>query len=217
MTGMGKVFDELDERLRTFIEEQQVFFVGSAPSGSGGHVNVSPKGGRGSLSVVDSRTLAYLDLIGSGAETIAHLRDNGRIVLMFCAFEGPPKIVRVHGRGEVLEPQSPRFAELRGLFAEALGTRSIIVVHAERISDSCGYAVPLYRFEGERRQLDDWAQRKGSEKLVQYQRDKNARSIDGLPALEWVEAPVPEGAGAPPVQPGASTSPTGSDSPKNSA
>ena len=186
---MGKVHDAIDERVQAFIEEQHLFFVGTAPSGSGGHVNVSPKGGRGTLRVVDAHTLAYLDFIGSGAETIAHLRDNGRIVVMFCAFTGSPKIVRVHGRGEVLEPGSARFDELRGLFAEAPGTRSIIVVHAERVSDSCGYAVPLYSFEGERKQLDLWAEKKGPEKLLEYQREKNARSIDGLPALEWVEKP----------------------------
>jgi hypothetical protein len=186
---MGKVHDEIDERLRAFVEEQHLFFVGTAPSGSGGHVNVSPKGGRGSLRVVDGRTLAYIDYVGSGAETIAHLRDNGRIVVMLCAFDGPPKIVRVHGRGEVLEPGSARFAELRGLFADAPGTRSIIVVHAERISDSCGFAVPLYRLEAERKQLGEWAEKKGPEKLEQYQREKNARSIDGLPALEWVGKP----------------------------
>ena len=182
---MGKVQDTIDERFREFIEAQRMFFVGTAPSGADGHVNLSPKGGD-SLRVLDERTVAYLDYVGSGVETIAHLRENGRIVVMLCALEGPPKIVRLHGRGEVLEPGDARFAELRARFPENPGTRAVIVVNVQRVSDSCGYAVPLYAYQGERRQLDDWAVKKGPEKLTRYQRDKNARSVDGLPGLSWV-------------------------------
>jgi hypothetical protein len=189
---MGKVHSGVDEHLRRFIEGQHVFFVATAPSGAGGHVNVSPKG-MDSLRVLDEHTVAYLDFVGSGVETIAHLRDNGRIVLMMCAFEGPPKIVRLHGRGEVLEPDDDRFRELRGRFPEAPGAavRSLIVVRVERASDSCGFAVPLYRFEGERRQLADWTERKGKEGIDRYQREKNATSIDGLPGLSWVRSEEP--------------------------
>jgi predicted pyridoxine 5'-phosphate oxidase superfamily flavin-nucleotide-binding protein len=184
---MGKVHDVITEPLRAFIEAQRLFFVATAPSGPDGHVNASPKG-LDSLRVVDERTVAYLDFVGSGVETIAHLRDNGRIVLMFCAFEGPPKIVRLHGRGEALEPGTPDFEALRPGFPAAVdgSVRSIIRVRVARVSDSCGYAVPLYRFEGDRRQLDDWATKKGPEKLAEYQEKNNAASIDGLPGLKWV-------------------------------
>jgi hypothetical protein len=182
---MGKVLDSIDERIRSFIEAQHVFFVASAPTGPGGHVNVSPKG-LDSLRVLGPNTVAYLDYVGSGAETIAHLRENGRIVLMFCAFNGSPNIVRLHGSGEVLEPGDTEFAELRPRFPEALGTRSLILVTVARVGTSCGYSVPFYKYEGDRTTLDDWAEKKGPEKLPQYQREKNATSIDGLPALRWV-------------------------------
>jgi len=183
---MGKVHDVLTEGYREFIACQHVFFVATAPSGTDGHVNLSPKG-LDSLRVVDERTVVYLDYVGSGVETIAHLRDNGRITLMFCAFEGPPKIVRLHGRGEVLEPQDARFPGHRARFGETKpgAVRSIIAVHVERASDSCGFGVPLYRFEGDRAQLGDWAEKKGPEQLVGYQRKHNASSIDGLPGLDW--------------------------------
>ena len=182
---MGKVSETIDERVREFIEAQHLFFVATAPSGSEGRVNLSPKG-LDMFRIIDDRTVAYLDFIGSGVETIAHLRENGRVVLMFCAFDGPPKIVRLHGRGEALEPGDARFAALRGRFPAAASTRAIIVVHVERASDSCGYGVPLYRYEGERPQLGAWAEKRGAEGLVQYQKDKNAASIDGLPGLRWV-------------------------------
>jgi predicted pyridoxine 5'-phosphate oxidase superfamily flavin-nucleotide-binding protein len=182
---MGKVSETIDERVREFIGQQRLFFVASAPSGSEGRVNLSPKG-LDTFRILDDRTVSYLDFVGSGVETIAHLAENGRIVIMFCAFEGPPKIVRLHGRGEVVEPGDGRFASLRDRFPAAPGTRAVILVHVERISDSCGYAVPLYRYEGERSQLGAWAEKKGAEGLVQYQKDKNAASIDGLPGLRWV-------------------------------
>jgi hypothetical protein len=182
---MGEIYARLDGSLRDFVERQHVFFVASAPSGGDGHVNCSPKG-LDTLRVIAPATVAYLDYVGSGAETIAHLRENGRIVLMFCAFEGPPKIVRLHGRGEVVEPADADFAALLALFDPGRGVRSIIRVEIERIADSCGYGVPRLRFEGERTQLAAWAERKGDSGLVDYQRTKNATSIDGLPALRWV-------------------------------
>jgi hypothetical protein len=191
---MGQIYSELDAALRGFVERQHVFFVATAPSGSEGHVNCSPKG-LDALRFVGPTTIAYLDYAGSGAETIAHLRQNGRIAMMFCAFEGPPKIVRFHGRGEVLEPGDPGFASMLERFDPGPGVRSIIRVEIERIADSCGYGVPRMRFEAERTQLPAWAERKGGDGLLDYQRTKNAASIDGLPALRWVQPTndVPEG------------------------
>ncbi|WP_437668923.1 pyridoxamine 5'-phosphate oxidase family protein [Sorangium sp. So ce131] len=184
---MGRTFSELDDELAAFITEQHVFFVASAPSGSGGHVNVSPKG-NDTFRVLDPRTVAYLDLTGSGVETIAHLRDNGRITLMFCAFAGPPRIVRLQGRGEPIFPEDPRFEALAGLFPRLPGVRSVIQVALDRIATSCGYAVPLMTFERERDTLSKWAVRKGPEGLVRYRQEKNATSIDGLPGLPAASA-----------------------------
>jgi hypothetical protein len=190
---MGREYDLIDDHWRGWIARQPMFFVATAPLDGDGHVNVSPKGPGGSLRVLDERTVAYLDVIGSGAETIAHLRENGRIVVMFCAFEGPPKILRLHGRGEVVRAEDERFAGLleRCAFDE-LGPpearRAGVVVHVSRIADSCGYGVPLMSYEGERPHHDAWAQKKlstrGPEALLDYQREKNAESLDGLPAVE---------------------------------
>ena len=182
---MGKVYDAIDGALRAFIESQHMFFVASAPT-AGGHVNLSPKG-LDTLRIIDGRTLVYLDYVGSGAETIAHLNDNGRIVLMMCAFDGPPRTVRLHGRGETIEPQHEPYAALRALFPSDLPARAVIRVHVERISDSCGFGVPLYRFAGHRTQLPAWAERKGADGLIEYQTKNNRESIDGLPALDWAQ------------------------------
>lgn len=190
---MGKIFERIEDPLREWIAKQALFFVGTAPLDADGHVNVSPKGPIGSLRVLDDYTVAYLDIVGSGAETIAHLRENGRIVVMLCAFEGPPRILRLHGRGEVVTPDDGRFAELleRCAFDEPAieeSRRSIIVVDVSRIADSCGYGVPLMSYEGEREHARKWAEKKmrvgGREAIADYQRTKNAESIDGLPALE---------------------------------
>jgi hypothetical protein len=190
---MGKVFDRIDERLEAWIGRQALFFTGTAPLAGDGHVNVSPKGPIGSLRVLGPTTVAYLDIVGSGAETIAHLRENGRIVIMLCSFEGPPRIVRIHGRGEVIPADDPRFGSILadGGFAEPgvpQARRAIVLVEATRISDSCGYGVPLMSYEGEREHGDLWAAKrvraKGPDALRDYQREKNATSLDGLPALE---------------------------------
>ncbi len=179
---MGRTYEKIDESLKTFIEAQQMFFVATAPLRADGLVNLSPKG-LDSFRVVDPHTVAYLDLVGSGVETVAHVRENGRIVLMFCAFERKPNIVRLHGRGEVLEPGDPGFDELRDQFPAFPGTRALVRVAVQRIADSCGYGVPLYRFEGHRSQLGEWAERKGPDGLRAYQNEKNRISLDGLPAL----------------------------------
>ena len=180
---MGRTYEGVDGPVRDFVLAQHVFFVGTAPLSGDGHVNLSPKGLAGSFVVLDPHRVAYLDLTGSGVETIAHLRENGRIVVMFCAFEGPPRIVRLHGRGRAVLPGDDQFTELVRCFPERPGTRSVIVVDVERIADSCGYAVPLYDYRGERDQLIEWAERRGPEGIAEYQAERNAASLDGLPAL----------------------------------
>ena len=179
---MGEVYEALEDRHVRFIGKQHVFFVATAPRADDGHVNLSPKG-LDTFRVLGPRSVAWLDLTGSGVETLAHLRENGRIVVMFCAFEGPPNILRLHGRGEAVRPGHADFAALRALFPPMPGVRSVIRVALERVSDSCGYAVPRLRFEGEREQLFAWAERRGEDGVAAYQREKNAASIDGLPGV----------------------------------
>jgi hypothetical protein len=179
---MGTVFPELDSRNAAFVRKQRVFFVATAPRGDDGHVNLSPKG-LDSFAILDPLTVAYLDLVGSGIETVAHVRENGRIVLMFCAFEGPPKILRLHGRGQVIEPGDAAWEELYQHFPDHPNARSIVRVRLERISDSCGYGVPLYRFEAQREQLKQWAARRGREGLAAYRAEHGRKSLDGLPGL----------------------------------
>ncbi len=183
---MGKLFDQIDQGLKEFIRTQKMFFVATAPLDGAGHVNLSPKG-LDTLRVLDPQTMAYLDHVGSGAETIAHLRENGSIVLMLCAFQGAPRIVRFHGRGLVFEPQDPEFSRLRGLFPAEPAGRAIVRISIDRIADSCGHGVPLYAFQGNRSQLPDWAARKGPQGLHDYQVQKNRVSIDGLQALRGPE------------------------------
>jgi hypothetical protein len=190
---MGTVYDGIDERLSSWIAAQPLFFVATAPLAADGHVNVSPKGPIGTLRILDERTVAYLDVIGSGAETIAHVRENGRIVIMLCAFSGPPRIVRLHGRAEVVRAADERFAELDrrcGFEQPSVPAyrRSIVLVEVVRVADSCGYGVPLMSFDGLRPHSQAWAEKKmrvgGEEALLAYQREKNATSLDGLPAVE---------------------------------
>jgi hypothetical protein len=188
---MGRIYDTIDERLATWIARQAMFFVGTAPAGAEGHINVSPKGPIGSLRVLGEQTVAYLDVVGSGAETIAHLRENGRIVVMFCAFEGPPRILRLHGTGEVVLPEDPAFEQvLASGFTEPAAPearRALIVVHVTRIADSCGYGVPLMSYQGERPHSDlSTAKRlrvEGPTAMRDYEAKHNRTSIDGLPAL----------------------------------
>jgi hypothetical protein len=178
-----------------------MFFVGSAPLDADGHVNVSPKGPIDTLRVLDPHTVAYLDMIGSGAETIAHVRENGRIVVMLCAFSGPPRIVRLHGHAEVVAASDERFEELEQRWGfeptpvpEA--RRAIVLVAVNRVADACGYGVPVMTYDGQRPHSGAWAAKKlrvgGPDALLDYQREKNAHSIDGLPA---VELPVHAAAG----------------------
>jgi hypothetical protein len=179
---MGRVHEELGPELVEWLAGQHVFFVATAPSGGEGHVNVSPKG-YDSFRVLGPTTVAYLDLTGSGVETIAHLRDDGRITIMFCAFDGKPRIVRLSGRGDVVAPDHPDWAELAPRFPDLPGARAVVRCELDRIADSCGYSIPILTYAGERDTLIEWAERRGPDGLASYHDEKNRRSIDGLPGL----------------------------------
>jgi hypothetical protein len=177
---VGKLYDHITDDLRKFIEQQHLFFVATAPLSAEGHVNLSPKG-LDCFRVLSPTRVAYLDLVGSGNETAAHLLENGRITLMFCAFTGAPNILRLYGNGYSVLPDAPEWDELITLFDPPINTRQIIVADIHRVSTACGYAVPLMDYVEDRDTLLKWADRKGEEGLAQYKLEKNQRSIDGLP------------------------------------
>jgi hypothetical protein len=179
---VGKLYAEITPELQEWLNRQRMFFVASAPLAADGLVNCSPKG-MDSLRILGPREVAYLDLTGSGIETVAHLRENGRIVFMFCAFEGLPKIVRLHGKGQVVMPASDEWTALRALYPDYPGARAIVKVAVQRVSDSCGFAVPLYDYCEQRDVLIRSAASKGEDGLHKHWREKNARSLDGLPGL----------------------------------
>jgi hypothetical protein len=179
---MSKRHETITSDILAWIREQRMFFVATAPSASDGHINVSPKGGD-SFRVLGPLEVVYQDFTGSGAETAAHARENGRIVIMFCAFQGPPKIVRIHGYATLVTAEDPRYAEFAELFSVNPGTRAFVHIRVDRVSDSCGYSVPLYQYQGQRETLDRWALAKTPEGLKAYRAEKNRESIDGLPAL----------------------------------
>ena len=180
---MGTVHESIDGRLRTFIESQPVFFVGTAPR-DGGHVNVSPKGLADTFVVVDEHTVAYLDLTASGAETIAHVRENGRITLMFCSFGRTPNVVRLQGTGRVVGLHDDDFPAWAARFAPNPAARAVIVVDVDRVADSCGYSLPLMSLEQERDLLTPNMDRRGEAGRATYRRKKNRTSVDGLPAFD---------------------------------
>jgi Pyridoxamine 5''-phosphate oxidase. len=191
---MAKVFDGIDATMGAWIEAQPIFFVATAPLAQGGLVNLSPKGTRGTFRVVDEHTFAYLDMYGSGVETIAHLRENGRVCLMLCAFDGRPNIVRLHGTGHAVLAGDPGFDEALAGFGDAGRSRrpyvrSVIVVDVARVADSCGYAVPRMDLVEERETLDAVWQSRDDERIARYKVEKNASSLDGLPGLP-VAAPA---------------------------
>lgn len=175
---MAKVYDQISEELQHFITAQHIFFVATAPLSESGHVNLSPKG-LDSFAILSPRRVAYLDLTGSGNETSAHLHENGRITLMFCAFQGPPLILRLYGCGKVLLPSDNEWEAMRSLFSSIPGVRQIMVVDVERVQTSCGTGVPLYEYAGQRQELVQWAVNKGNLGLEQYWQQKNTVSIDG--------------------------------------
>lgn len=179
---MGRVFDSISPEVEAFVSAQPVFFVATAPRSDDGHVNCSPKG-LDTFRVLGPDQVAYLDLTGSGAETIAHVRENGRITLMFCAFDGKPNIVRFYGRARVIPWGEADAEPFRSAFPSFQSARSIVVVDVQRVSTSCGYGVPILRLEEDRTQLLDWAKRKGDAGIRAYWREKNATSIDDLRAL----------------------------------
>ena len=179
---MGKHYETLTPALRTFLREAPMFFVATAPLAADGHVNVSPKGGMDTFAVLDDTTVAYLDLIGSGAETLAHIRENRRITLMFCSFTARPKILRLYGEGRCVFPDAPEWAALAAHFGTHPIPRSVVVVSLRRITDSCGFTVPEMTLVRERDLQDKWGERKTPEQLEDYMREKNTHSIDGLPA-----------------------------------
>jgi hypothetical protein len=179
---MAKVFPNIDNKIRQWLSAQHMFFVATAPLAGDGFVNCSPKG-LDAFRVLDDHTVAYLDLTGSGVETIAHLKENGRIVLMFCSVDKTPRIVRFHGTGRALEAGSDGYNELAPRFPTLAGARSIIVVDVQRISDSCGFGVPLMDYKAERTTLTDHWEKQGPEKAEAYQHKENANSLDGLPGV----------------------------------
>lgn len=180
---MGKVYDEIDANLNEWITNQQMFFVATAPLSEEGWVNLSPKGLDGAFQILDPHTVAYLDTTGSGIETIAHLKENGRITVLFCAFDGAPNLLRLYGQGEPLEPDHADFATLLARFPTYPDVRSIIRINVERIADSCGFGVPLYDYQGQRETLIKYAEKKGAEGMEQYRQENNRASLNGLPGL----------------------------------
>ena len=185
---MGKVFDGIDETLAAWIEAQPMWFVATAPLAADGHVNVSPRG-HDTFSILSRHRVAWVDFTGSGVETIAHVRENGRVCLMFCSFTSRPRIVRLHGDGSVHLPGEPTYDEIVARHPEHPSTRAVIVVDVDRVSDSCGYGVPVMELVGERDLLRLGAEKRGPEGLIAYRAEKNAQSIDGLPGLDQPAEP----------------------------
>lgn len=181
---MANEHPEIDDKLKNWIERQKLFFVSTAPLAGDGLINCSPKGLDG-LRVLGPKKLGYVDLGGSGIETVAHIRENGRITIMLCAFEGPPKIFRFYGKGSAVLPGDPGFDELVGQFPEQATVRNIIIIDVERIIDSCGYGVPEYEYKKERPSLPNWVNSKSESELDDYRRQNNATSLDGLPGLDF--------------------------------
>lgn len=184
---MGKEYQEIDAGMRGWIERQRMFFVSTAPLANDGRINCSPKGLDG-LRVLSPRQIAYADYGGSGIETVAHLKENGRIVIMLCAFEGPPKIFRLYGQGRSVEPHFDGFESLREMFPPTPAIRNFIVVDIECIRDACGYGVPMYEFKSDRDSLQNWIANKTEAELQTYRAENNAQSLDGLPGLDAVSS-----------------------------
>ena len=177
---MGKFHNTILESHREFVEKQKMFFVATAPLGQDTHINLSPKG-MDSFRVLSESRVAYMDVVGSGNETSAHILVNGRITFMFCAFDGAPNILRLYGKGRTVLPADEEWPELAAHFKLHMATRQIIVADISKVQTSCGFSVPLYDYKGERDHADKWAEKKGKDGLQQYMKDKNRVSLDGLP------------------------------------
>lgn len=179
---MGQSFDALTDEHIEWIAAQHLFFVASAPLAADGHVNLSPKG-YDTFRVLDANTVSYLDLTGSGIETVAHLQENGRITIMFCAFEGKPRILRMYGTGRAVLRDHPGYHDLAAAYGDHQGARAVIRVDVHRVTSSCGFAVPFLAFEGDRETLAEWAGRKDPGEIEAYWKLKNGHSLDGLPGM----------------------------------
>ena len=186
---MGKTYDHIPPDLQQFIAALKMFFVATAPLDPAGHINLSPKG-LDCFRVLSDRQVAYLDLTGSGNETSAHAEENGRITFMFCAFDGPPNILRLYGRGRTILPGTAQWDGLIASFPQRTGVRQILLADIDRVMTSCGFGVPLYDFRADRDTLERWAETKGPEALELYRREKNSRSIDGIPTALAKHAPT---------------------------
>jgi hypothetical protein len=178
---MGKFYPAISSHHKQFIEAQHLFFVATAPLEEDGHINLSPKG-LDSFRILSSSQVAYMDIVGSGNETSAHLLQNGRITFMFCAFDGPPNILRLYGKGRTVLPGDQEWTELASHFTILPSTRQIIVADIDKVQTSCGFGVPYYQYNGERKHAHQWAEKKGAEGLATYQQEKNRISMDGLPS-----------------------------------
>lgn len=185
---MGQEFQEIDARIKSWIERQHLFFVSTAPLSGDGLINCSPKGLDG-LRVTGPRQLVYADVGGSGIESLAHVKENGRIVIMLCSFEGPPKIYRFYGTGRAVESHDAEFSELRELFPNLPTIRDFIVIDVTCIRDACGFGVPVYAYQSERDALQKWSDAKTPDELIKYRQEKNAQSLDGLQGLEIPDPP----------------------------
>jgi hypothetical protein len=177
---MGKLHAQLLDHHIDFISRQKMFFTATAPAGSEGHINLSPKGGN-DFRVLSNKLVGYMDMTGSGNETSAHLLQNGRITFMFCAFTGAPNILRLYCTGRTILPGSEEWNRFAPHFTLHQGTRQIILAEVHEVQTSCGYGVPFYTYEGERDQMAKWAASKGDDGLEQYRQEKNRLSLDGLP------------------------------------
>lgn len=177
---MAKFYEQIDDKIREFIAAQKMFFTASAPLSGEGRINLSPKG-IDTFRVLDEKTVCYLDLTGSGNETSAHVKENGRLTIMFCSFAGAPLILRLYGQGEIIRQNSEKWHDLSKNFDEFPGARQIIVLNIESVQTSCGFGIPLYEYKEDRTMLLDWAKNKGDEGVENYRREKNQTSIDGLP------------------------------------
>ena len=177
---MGKFHNSIKDEHKAFAQKQKMYFVSTSPLDKEGHINLSPKG-LDSFRILSPTRVAYMDIVGSGNETSAHLLENGRITIMFCAFDGPPNILRFYGAGYTVLPGDAEWEDLSTHFDIQIATRQIIVADIDKVQTSCGYSVPLYQYKGERDHADKWAQKKGREGLEEYMNEKNLKILDGLP------------------------------------